>query len=81
MSTSSEVKTRQSVRYLQDQYDNGNKQPLEDLVRAWKGIEALPPTDKRSFFILGGYHGEPFLYRRQVDDLPPVDTYTYWGGW
>ena len=81
MSTSSGVRVRRSVRDLQTDYENGNKQPLEDLVRAWKGIKELPATDKRSFFVLGGYHGEPFQYRRQVDALSTVDRYTYWGGY
>src|SRR5512136_1314922 len=81
MSTSSEIRVRRSVRDLQTDYENGNKQPLEDLVRAWKGIKELPATDKRSFFVLGGYHGEPFQYRRQVDALSTVDGYTYWGGY
>jgi tyrosinase len=81
MSTSNGPNVRYSVRYLQDEYDKGNKQPLEDLVRAWKGIEELPPTDKRSFFVLAGYHGEPFQYRKQVDALSNVDRYVYWGGY
>lgn len=63
------------------QYDGGDKKPLEDLVRAWIGIKNLPPTDPKSFFVLGGYHGEPFQYRRQVDALSPTDIYTYWGGY
>lgn len=82
MATSNTPRVRPSVRYLQDQYDNhDNKKPLEDLVRAWKGIKELPPTDKRSFFVLGGYHGEPFQYRRDVDALSELDRYTYWGGY
>ncbi len=81
MYTSSKIKVRRSVRDLQTEYDKGNKKPLEDLVRAWKGIKELPSTDKRSFFVLGGYHGEPFQYRQQVDDLSTVDRYTYWGGY
>ena len=81
MSSSSNIGVRRSVRGLQTDYENGNKQPLEDLVRAWKGIKDLPVTDKRSFFVLGGYHGEPFQYRRQVDALSAVDRYMYWGGY
>lgn len=50
-------------------------------MRAWRGIQALPATDHRSFFMLGGFHGEPFAYRPAVDALSPTDTYTYWGGW
>jgi tyrosinase len=81
MASSSNIKVRRSVRDLQTEYDSGNKKPLEDVVRAWKGIQELPPTDKRSFFILGGYHGEPFNYRTAVDKLSTTDIYTYWGGW
>ncbi len=73
--------TRYSVRYLQDLYDRGNKKPLEDLVRAWKGIKELPPSDLRSFFVVGGYHGEPFALRAAVDALSSTDIYAYWGGW
>lgn len=75
------MRVRQSVRDLQVRYDNGNTKPLDDLVRAWIGIKALPPTDPKSFFVLGGYHGEPFQYRKQVDALSETDTYTYWGGY
>ena len=81
MAISNAVKTRCSISYLQTEYDNGNRQPLEDLVRAWKGIQELDPSDKRSFFVLGGYHGEPFTYRPAVDVLSTTDIYAYWGGW
>ena len=81
MDNSSNLKIRRSVRDLQTEYDNGNKKPLEDVIRAWKGIQELPPSDKRSFFILGGYHGEPFNYRTAVDSLSTTDIYSYWGGW
>lgn len=72
---------RKSIHELQKQYDEGNKKPLEDVVRAWAGITALPADDPNSFFTIGGYHGEPFQYRRQVDALSPTDIYTYWAGW
>lgn len=81
MSYSDTVRVRPSVRYLQEQYDRDNKRPLEDLVRAWKGIVDLPPEDPNSFFQLGGYHGEPFIYRPAVDSLMLTDTYLYWGGY
>lgn len=81
MSTASTLRVRQSVHQMQARYDNGDQKPLEDLVRAWIGIQALPPTDPNSFFVIAGYHGEPFQYRRQVDELPIVDTYAYWGGY
>jgi len=72
---------RNSIQYLQAEYDRGNKKPLEDVVRAWKGIKELPPTNPLSFFVIGGYHGEPFTLRPGVDALGPTDTYMYWGGW
>jgi tyrosinase len=81
MAIPNKVKTRYSVSYLQAEYDKGNKQPLEDVVRAWKGIQELDPGDRRSFFVLGGYHGEPFNYRTAVDALSQTDSYAYWGGW
>ena len=68
---------RPSVRSLQDEYEKGNKQPLEDLLRAWKGIKDLPPCDPQSFFVLGGYHGEPFVYRQDW----PEGKGLYWGGY
>ncbi|WP_406664333.1 tyrosinase family protein [Gallaecimonas sp. GXIMD1310] len=70
----SSLNTRYSVRELQQQYDAGNKQPLEDLLRAWIGIKALPPEDLNSFFVLGGYHGEPFAGQGATDP-------SYWGGY
>lgn len=76
-----DLRVRRSVHALQSEYDKGNKLALENLVRAWRGIQALPPENKRSFFALGGFHGEPFQYRPAVDALLPTDTYTYWGGW
>lgn len=32
----------------------------DDLVRAFAGIQKLEPTDPNSFFMIAGYHGEPF---------------------
>ena len=68
-----ELRVRVSVRELEREYAAGNKKPLEDLLRAWKGIKELPPDDPNSFFVLGGFHGEPFDYR-DTEEL-------YWGGY
>ena len=73
MSTNS-IATRYSVRELQEMKNNGNARPLDSLVMAWKGIKELPYTDKNSFFMLGGYHGEPFEGPHQTEP-------TYWGGY
>ena len=54
------LRVRRSLTELQDEYTSGTKKPLEDLMRAWKAIKELHADDPRSFFTLGGYHGEPF---------------------
>jgi tyrosinase len=76
-----ELRVRPSIQELQRRYDKGDKGPLEDLIRAWQGIQALPPNDPNSFFVIGGYHGEPFQFRKEVDALSDTDRYEYWGGW
>lgn len=68
------IRVRRSITELQDEYRAGNKQPLEDLMRAWKGVKELPPDDPRSFFVLGGYHGEPFRGAGWGSSA-------YWGGY
>ncbi|KAK6347489.1 hypothetical protein TWF718_005330 [Orbilia javanica] len=51
---------RVSLQKMQDDYDNGDREPLRDLLKAWKGIQELPASDPNSFFTIAGYHGEPF---------------------
>lgn len=68
------LRVRRSIQDLQNEYSKGNKKPLEDLIRAWKGIKELPPDDPRSFFTLGGYHGEPFRGAGWGSSA-------YWGGY
>jgi tyrosinase len=52
---------RRSIHGLENEYNKGTtKKPLEDLIRALKGIQELPPDDPNSFFVIGGYHCEPF---------------------
>jgi tyrosinase len=72
--TNSEPRIRRSIGELQNDYVKGTKKPLEDLMRAWKGIKELPPDDPRSFFVLGGYHGEPFRGAGWGNSA-------YWGGY
>ena len=60
MAEHAKLRVRRSIADLQTEYRAGDKKPLEDLMRAWRGIKALPPTDPNSFFVIGGYHGEPF---------------------
>ena len=65
---------RRSLTDIQAEYESGEKEALETLMRAWKGIKDLPPTDPRSFFMLGGYHGEPFRDQGSTDPA-------WWGGY
>lgn len=59
MSTAA-IAIRRSIADIQADYDAGNKAELEALMRAWKGIKDLPADDPNSFFMIGGFHGEPF---------------------
>jgi tyrosinase len=72
--SSGKLRVRRSLTDLQNDYRGGNKKPLEDLIRAWKGIKELPPNDPKSFFVLGGYHGEPFRGAGWGNA-------SYWGGY
>lgn len=68
------IAIRHSVRELQEMKSEGNSEPLDNLVKAWKGIKDLPYNNNQSFFMLGGYHGEPFEGSHQEDPK-------YWGGY
>jgi tyrosinase len=74
MNPAPQLRVRRSLKDLQDEYKAGNKKPLEDLMRAWKAIKELPADDPRSFFTLGGFHGEPFRGAGW-------GTSAYWGGY
>lgn len=56
----SPIRERKSIQQLWKDYQNGNKKPLSDLVKAWKAIQELDPEDPNSFFMIAGYHGSPF---------------------
>src|SRR5262245_13006843 len=74
MSATPALRVRRSIQDIQNEYTAGNKKPLEDLMRAWKKIKELSPEDQRSFFTLGGYHGEPFRGAGWGSSA-------YWGGY
>src|ERR1700759_2945184 len=65
---------RRSLIELQKEYESGDKEALETLMRAWKGIKDLPANDPHSFFTIGGYHGEPFRDQGAT-------TSKWWGGY
>jgi len=69
------VRVRHSLQYIQQLYDSGvDRSKLENLIRAFRGIQALPPDDPRSFFHLGGLHGLPFSGPGKKDTK-------WWGGY
>jgi tyrosinase len=68
------LRVRRSLTDVQVDYEGGDKTGLETLWQAWKGIKELPPDDQRSFFVIAGYHGEPFRGAGW-------GTSAYWGGY
>lgn len=69
------TRTRQSIQVLLDEHDKGNTAPLENLIIAFRKIQALPPDNPDSFESIAGYHGEPFT------EKPPSPINDYWGGY
>lgn len=65
---------RRSIIEIQNDYDAGINNDLEKLMTAWAYIKALPPTDPNSFFVIGGYHGEPFAGEGATNP-------EWWGGY
>ena len=68
------LRVRRSIQELQAGYEAGNKQPLEDLWRAWIGMKERPPEDLQAFHKLAGYHGAPFRGAGW-------GSASYWGGY
>jgi len=69
------VRVRHSLQYIQHLYDTGeDRSKLENLIRAFRGIQALPHKDTNSFFYLAGLHGLP--YRGPGEKDPK-----WWGGY
>ena len=73
--SSEPVRVRHSLQYIQHLYDSGeDRSKLENLIRAFRGIQALPPDDLKSFFYIAGLHGLPFRGPGETDP-------TWWGGY
>ena len=68
-------RVRHSLQFTQWLYDqNIDRSKLDNLVRAFRGIQALPPDNPNSFFRIAGYHGLPFRG-------PGVRDGSWWGGY
>jgi len=66
---------RRSILEIQTNFENKtDTKTLEDLMTAWAGIKAMDPSDLNSFFVIGGYHGEPFRGAG-------YGSSAWWGGW
>lgn len=74
MNQQTNVRVRRSLTELQNDHDKGVNNDLEKLVTAWAYIKALPADDLNSFFIIGGYHGEPFAGEGATNPQ-------WWGGY
>ncbi|KAF8969193.1 putative tyrosinase [Flammula alnicola] len=71
----SSVRVRHSLQHIQQLYDSGeDRSKLENLIRAFRGIQALPPDDSKSFFHLAGLHGLPYRGPGETDPA-------WWGGY
>ncbi|KAF4331856.1 tyrosinase [Fusarium beomiforme] len=65
---------RRSLQELTSLYNSGDRTILENLVRAFRKIQELPFDHPDSFFVIAGYHGEPFV---EEDPTNPG----WWGGY
>jgi tyrosinase len=74
MTAGATLRVRESITKMQNEWVQGNKKPLDDLMRAWKGIKDLPADNRNSFVVIGGYHGEPFRGAGWGNS-------SYWGGY
>jgi len=68
------ARIRRSLYELEVEWRNGTSKELETLIRAFRGIQALPPDNENSFFRIGGYHGEPFRGKGATNS-------NWWGGY
>lgn len=72
------LRKRVSLQFLQQAHDAGFREPLDKVVRAWHGIQdksRIDPDDRDGFFVIAGYHGEPF------HGPGKSDPQNYWGGY
>lgn len=59
---------RHFIREIESKYTSEeNRALLKNFVRVFRGIQKLNPSNKDSFFIIAGYHGEPFREKGVTD--------------
>ena len=68
---------RESIQAIESRYNDGTDlTTLRNIVKGFRGIQALPPDDPDSFYCIAGFHGTPYR--------PPgagEDPETWWGGY
>ena len=71
----SSLRVRQSIQHIQHLYNsNEDRSKLENLIRAFRGIQELSPCKENSFYHLAGLHGMPFHDKGETDP-------EWWGGY
>ena len=66
---------RPSLLEVQAKWESGEDPSLlNNLIKAFRGIQKLDPSDFNSFFEIAGYHGEPFRGKG-------AENSTWWGGY
>ena len=65
---------RKSLQEIENDFKQGNRIELDNLIRAFRGIHRKDPLDPKSFFAIAGFHGEPFRGEGATDPK-------WWGGY
>ncbi|KAK0370477.1 hypothetical protein CLIM01_12170 [Colletotrichum limetticola] len=65
-----------SLQDVCEQYTSGeDRNTLENIVRAFRRLQQLDPSNEDSFFTIAGYHGEPWI---KENPYPGGSTYDDW---
>lgn len=71
-------RVRQSLQEVYANYESGkDRQTLQKVIRAFQCLQAKKFSDPDSFYVLGGWHGEPF---RGPAKLSNASSW-WWGGY
>ncbi|KAK1705236.1 putative tyrosinase [Colletotrichum lupini] len=69
-------RVRPSLQDVCEQYTSGeDRNTLENIVRAFRRLQQLDPSNEDSFFTIAGYHGEPWI---KENPYPDGSTYDDW---
>ncbi len=78
------LRVRKSLATHCADYVDGNTTELDNLIAAFKAIQAFDPNDSTngedSFWTIGSYHGEPMRTDPKPPPPPYPKDYSWWGG-